>query len=45
MRQVLKFYDLEKQSKWLHLLYETFFLFGFIFLAWVGLAFQRHVKR
>ncbi len=45
VRQVLKFYGLDGQSKWLNLLYETFFLFGFVFLAWVGLAFQRHVRR
>ena len=32
--QVLKFYNLEGQSKWLNLLYETCFLFLFLVLAW-----------
>ena len=32
--QVLKFYNLEGQSKWLNLLYETCFLFLFLTLAW-----------
>ena len=32
--QVLKFYNLEGQSKWLNLLYETCFLLLFLILAW-----------
>lgn len=32
--QVLKFYNLEGQSKWLNLLYESCFLVLFLILAW-----------
>lgn len=32
--QVLKFYNLEGQNKWLNLLYETCFLLLFLVLAW-----------
>lgn len=32
--QVLKFYNLEGQNKWLNLLYETCFLLLFLILAW-----------
>lgn len=34
--QVLKFYNLEGQSKWMNLLYETCFLVLFLILAWCG---------
>ena len=34
--QVLKFYNLEGQNKWLNLLYETCFLLLFLILAWCG---------
>ncbi|CAK0754674.1 hypothetical protein CVIRNUC_002316 [Coccomyxa viridis] len=44
-QSVLKFYNLEGQSKWLNLLYETCFLFLFLVLAWAGLAFKRHISR
>ena len=34
MLQVLKFYNLEGQNKWLNLLYESCFLLLFLILAW-----------
>ena len=34
LEQVLKFYNLEGQNKWLNLLYETCFLLLFLILAW-----------
>ena len=34
--QVLKFYNLEGQSKWMNLLYESCFLVLFLILAWCG---------
>lgn len=36
--QVLKFYNLEGQSKWLNLLYESCFLVLFLILAWYAAA-------
>jgi hypothetical protein len=36
--QVLKFYNLEGQSKWLNLLYESCFLVLFLILAWCAVA-------
>jgi hypothetical protein len=38
LEQVLKFYNLEGQNKWLNLLYESCFLLLFLILAWCAPA-------
>ncbi len=42
--QVLKFYNLEGQSKWMNLLYESCFLVLFLILAWCATTFVSAVE-
>jgi hypothetical protein len=43
--QVLAFYNLQDANKWEMLGYESLFFLAFLFLAWVSLAYSRHVRR